>query len=246
LNSGLDVRDVSKAFDGIVAVNALSITFPDKRVNALVGPNGAGKTTLFNLVTGFERPDKGEITWRGIRLDQLKPAEIARRGVGRLFQDLRLFKKLTVSENLALAASNGSTTVTGSFLNRRENEYTASEEKWLARFELLDKRSLRAEALSYGQQKLLALARVLISDRSAVLLDEPISGLSTKMVDITLGVISELVDAGKTVVMIEHTLDIVSNMTSWTYFLASGRLVAEGPTATVLKDPSVRRIYLSV
>jgi branched-chain amino acid transport system permease protein len=248
-SNALQVVNVTKAFDGLIAVRGLSLDVPSQVVTSIVGANGAGKTTLFNMISGFEKPTKGSIYFNGLRIDGTRPDAIARLGVGRLFQDVRVFNKLTVLENMLVALSDFSETPFRLLFRwrkarRYERAAVTAAERWLEQLGLLDRLSARAEALSYGQQKLLALARLLAADFNVLLLDEPTSGVSSAMVDRILDLIRNVVSQGKTVLIIEHDMKVVKEISNWIHFLSDGQVMSSGSPEVVLNDPTVRRTYL--
>lgn len=247
----LELCDLTKTFGGVVAVQDVSLTVSDGKITSLIGPNGAGKTTLFNLISGFLKPDKGEISYNGRRIDGLSPWEIARRGIGRLFQDVRVFDKLSVLENVVLAQSNpGENPIRALFqrqkTRRGEKENIKAAEGWLEFVGLSDKQNTLAENLSYGQQKLLAIARLLAGKFDFFLLDEPTAGVNPAMVKPILGLIRRLSSEGKTVMVIEHNMTVVLEISDWVYFLDGGQVVSFGLPDDVLGDVTVRKAYLGL
>jgi ABC-type branched-subunit amino acid transport system ATPase component len=250
-NSVLQVVNVSKAFDGLAAVRGLSLDVPSQGVTSLIGANGAGKTTLFNLISGFEKPDGGAIYFNGLRIDGTRPDAVARLGIGRLFQDVRVFNKLTVLENVLVALSGFPEmpfrpTFRWGEARRHERAAVEAAERCLEQLGLSDRLSARAEALSYGQQKLLALGRLIAADFEFLLLDEPTSGVSSAMVERILGLIRNMAAQGRTVLIIEHGMKVVKEISDWVHFLSGGQVMCSGPPALVLNDPVVRRTYLLV
>lgn len=248
----LECRDLTKTFGGVRAVDGVDASFEAGKVTALVGPNGAGKTTLFHLISGALKPDGGEVLLRGAPIGGKAPWEIANLGIGRLFQDVRVFPKLTVLENLLVARRDqmGEKVLPALFSQRRvaqEEERHASEaRRWLDLVSLTDHEASPAEALSYGQQKLLGIARLLAAGAEVFLLDEPTAGVNPKLIDRLLEVIRQLADEGKTVVVIEHNMNVVLKIADWVYFMDEGQIAAFGMPAEVLSDESVRGLYLGL
>ncbi|MBI1928137.1 ABC transporter ATP-binding protein [Candidatus Poribacteria bacterium] len=248
---GLELQNVTKRFGGLVAVNEVSLSVIPGRVTSLIGPNGAGKTTLFNLISGFLRPDAGAITLDEQRLDTHTPWQIAQMGVGRLWQDVRVFDRLSILENVLLAQHSSGENPLWALLRRPavrkiEEVHIAAAEKWLNFVGLQEYRNTLAENLSYGQQKLLAMARLLAGDSRVLLLDEPTAGVNPVMVKPILGLIRQLAVEGRTVVVIEHNMTVVLEVSDWVYFLDDGQLVAFGRPDDVLGDRSVREAYLGI
>jgi len=248
----LELRKVTKKFGGLVAVNEASIAFSKGRITGLIGPNGAGKTTIFNLISGFLKPDSGSILLDGKRIDGLPPWEIAALGVGRLFQDVRVFGKLTALENVLLAKNPqpGENPLLSLFRRRKvmkaERDNLEGARRWLEFVGLWEQRGALAENLSYGQQKLLTIARLLNGGFEVLLLDEPTAGVHPKMVKSVLDVIRRLTDEGKTVVVTEHNMGVITEICDWVYFLNEGKVLSFGLPHEVLGDPDVRRTYIGL
>ena len=248
----LECRNLVKTFGGVRAIDDLSVTFEAGRITALIGPNGAGKTTLFHLITGALRPDAGEILYRERRIDHLPPWRIAQLGIGRLFQDVRVFNKLTVLENVLVAFRGQSgenplnSLLRRSAINRQERANVEEARRRLDFVGLGGLSAARGEDLSHGQQKLLALARLLAADADVFLLDEPTSGVNPEMVDTLLDLIRRLAGEGKTVVVIEHNMDVVMEIANWVYFMDEGEIVAFGLPDEILGDREVRAAYLGL
>jgi len=227
----LEVRGVSKRFGGVTAVQNCSLAVEPGKIVALVGPNGSGKTTLFNLITGVERLDEGEIYFTGDRIDHLPPHKIARRGIGRTFQLIRVFPELTALENLLVVA-------------RQDWEPAYRRALELLTFVKLDQlRGEFAGNLSYGQQRLLEFARVLMIDPDLVLLDEPAAGINRSLLNDLLNAIRDLRAGGKTVLIVEHDMKVVMDLSEKIFVLDHGEKLTEGTPETVLKDERVLEAY---
>jgi ABC-type branched-subunit amino acid transport system ATPase component len=227
----LEVRGVSKRFGGVTAVQNCSLAVEPGKIVALVGPNGSGKTTLFNLITGVERLDEGEIYFKGDRIDHLPPHKIARRGIGRTFQLIRVFPELTALENLLVVA-------------RQDWEPAYRRALELLTFVKLDQlRGEFAGNLSYGQQRLLEFARVLMIDPDLVLLDEPAAGINRSLLNDLLNAIRDLRAGGKTVLIVEHDMKVVMDLSEKIFVLDHGEKLTEGTPETVLKDERVLEAY---
>jgi branched-chain amino acid transport system permease protein len=250
--SVLELTNVSKSFGGVPIVADVSIGFGRGRVTALLGPNGAGKTTVFNLISGVLRPDAGTICYGGLRIDGLAPWKIARLGVGRMFQDVRLFGRMTVRENIlaAFKGQRGEHALAAVFTPRNVRKRDAALCERAAR--LLDFVGLSgrgeelSESLSYGQQKLVAIARLMAMDADLLLLDEPTAGVSPRMVGEIAGVIRRLAAEGKTIVIIEHNMNVILEIADWLYFMSEGGVASFGLPDDVLGDAEVRRLYVGV
>jgi len=248
----LECIEVAKSFGGVRAVDSVSLTFEPGKVTCLIGPNGAGKTTLFHLISGALRPDSGEIWYKKRRLDGLPPFRVAQLGVGRLFQDVRVFHKLTVLDNVRVAFRHQKgenplwALVRRPYVSRQERSITREAKYWLEFVGLSGQEQMQAEDLSYGQQKLLALARLMASGADVLLLDEPTAGVNPEMVRLLLDLIRRLSEEGKTVVVIEHNMNVVMEVADWVFFMDNGQIVAFGLPDEVLGDRTVRAAYLGL
>ncbi|HEY3437298.1 MAG TPA: ABC transporter ATP-binding protein [Actinotalea sp.] len=241
--------DVTRRFGGMTAVDVGHLEVQRGAITALIGPNGAGKTTLFNLLTGFDQPNSGTWSFEGRSLGGVAAARVARAGMVRTFQLTKALSRMTVIENMLL----GGSAQPGEQLWRalvpglwrsREDELVIKAEELLERFSLLDKREDFAGSLSGGQRKLLEMARALMSDPTMVMLDEPMAGVNPALTQSLLGHIQALRDDGTTVLFVEHDMHMVRHISDWVAVMAEGRLVAEGPPATVMADPAVIDAYL--
>lgn len=248
----LEVRDLKKSFGGIVAAKGLSLSLQPNRITGLVGPNGAGKTTFFNMVGGFIRPDLGEVLFESQVISGKRPHEIARLGIGRSFQDVRAFSRLSVLDNVlsAIPDQPGENAAEGLFRPfkvaavTRANRERAREHLSFVKLSHLEHRL--AENLSYGQQKRLVLARLLAMGARLLLLDEPASGLDPSALADMMEVIRATVTLGKTICLIEHNLDVVEALSDWLVFMDQGALIAEGPPHEVLDRSDLADLYFGV
>ena len=248
----LELKNVTKAFGGVRALDGMSLGFERGRITGLIGPNGAGKTTLFNLISGFLSPDRGEINYAGKSLKGLAPWAIARAGIGRLFQDVRVFGRMTALDNImaSFAGQKGESALLSIIARRmvfRQEERFAERARALLDFVgLAESATSLADDLSYGQQKLLAIARLLAADAEVLLLDEPTAGVNPHRVKALLDVVRHLAREGKTVVIIEHNLSVVIEVADWVYFMDEGRVASFGMPGEVLADPEVRAAYIGL
>jgi ABC-type branched-subunit amino acid transport system ATPase component len=250
--SVLELRKLTRSFGGVCAVDHIDMGFEQGNITGLIGPNGAGKTTIFNLISGFLDTDEGAAYCKGRKITGLKPWQIARLGLGRLFQDVRLFSRLSVLDNVMAAFQNqlGEDPLVSLFARwsvmRQEKSQCSRALELLDFVGLARKANDRAEDLSYGQQKLLSLARLLAADADVLLLDEPTAGVNPLMVSALLDLIRKLAQSGKTVVFIEHNMNVVIEIANWVYFLHEGQVDAFGTPQEVLGDDEVRRTYIGV
>jgi branched-chain amino acid transport system permease protein len=240
---------LQKRFGGIVAVQSLDIALFAGRITGLVGPNGAGKTTAFNLLTGFLRADAGAILYKGQTLGNLKPHERVRAGIARSFQDLRLFTGMSVLENVLVALPNQSGDHLGAlFLRpravRREDDANTARAFEILEFIGLGDRAMDlADDLSYAEEKLLVVARLLATGAEVLLFDEPLSGLDGAAMDKIIGLLRQLAQANKAICIIEHNLDAIRNACDHLVYLDEGRALAEGDPQALMQDPELVQRY---
>ena len=238
----LETTGMSKTFGGLKAVDQVSFALREGIVTTLVGPNGAGKTTLFNLITGHLDPDAGTVTWLGKSIKGMAHWRIAQAGIGRTFQDLKLFDQMTVLENALTVTERGAwlwqSGGKAGLAARRERAESA-----LAAVGLADRRHARAIDLAYAERKFLSVARILASGARLWLLDEPASGLDPGSYERFVRLVRDQLAHGITICIIEHNLDIVKGISDRIAFLDQGRLLAEGDPQSILSDPALAAIY---
>ena len=250
MKPALNIKSVNKKFDGTVALDDFSLEIPQNSITGIIGPNGAGKTTLFNVITGFLPLDSGKIIYNGKNLSRMPSYKIARRGIVRTFQQLRLINRMTVQDNILLSFQNqAGESLKNTFLlpgrvreQERRNQKKAKE--LLAFMGIEDKADDLVEDLSYGQQKMVSLACCLASGANLLLLDEPVAGINPETIEKILTVIKKLPEEGKTVVMIEHNIDAVMQVCDQVVFMNEGEKIAEGDPESVRHDPAVIDAYL--
>jgi ABC-type branched-subunit amino acid transport system ATPase component len=248
----LRIRKVSKAFGGIKALSNCNFTVKDRSIVGLIGPNGAGKTTLFNVVNGFYRADSGRIYFGKERIDRKDSYEIARVGIGRTFQILRIFRNMTTMDNLltAMKEQEGerffpSLLRTRGYRDQERKNLDMCEE--LLRFvDLTHRRDVEAGNLSYGQQKLLEIARVLALDARLLMLDEPMAGINPTMRRKLIKVIYDLRDQGKSFLIIEHDIKTIMEICDRIVVLDFGKVIADGPPEEIKENEAVINAYLGV
>ena len=238
-----------KTFGGIRAVDIDHLEIERGTITAIIGPNGAGKTTLFNLLTGFDRPDRGSWRLDGRSLGGQPPHRIARLGMVRTFQLTKSLSRLTVLENMAVAAQ----TQRGERLERallrwlwqpEEGRVRERAEALLERFGLAHMVDEQAGTLSGGQRKLLEMARALMADPTLVMLDEPTAGVNPALTESLLEHMRELNAEGVTIVFVEHNMDVVMDISDWVVVMAQGRILTEGPPQEVVANEEVIDAYL--
>lgn len=241
---GLRTTALTKSYGGVTAVDRASVEFHDGRINALIGPNGSGKTTFFNCVTGMIRPDHGVVSYRGADITRRAPHRIARAGIGRSFQLCRIFERMTVLDNV-LAALPSEGFAHQVRLARRGQEVERA--RYLLRRVGIDHLE-RAEArdLSYGQQKLLELAGVLMAEPRTVMLDEPAGGVNPALIERIADLVRSLNREGTTFIIVEHNMDLVMNLSDHIVVFDRGRPIAAGTPDEVRDDHNVLEAYLGV
>lgn len=245
----MEGRNLRKQFGGITAIDDFSIELKRGVITGLLGPNGAGKTTAFNLLTGFLKPTAGEITLRGKSIGSAKPHELVGAGVARSFQDLRLFTKMTVIENVIVALPDQTGDhVLPLYLRpgrvKAEERANAARAMEILRFVELDgKAHETAEDLSYAEEKLLVVARLLATGAEVLLFDEPMSGLDKNTLQEVFPVIRRLAENGKTICIIEHNLDVIKELCDVVWFLDEGHAMATGTPDELMNDPELAQRY---
>jgi branched-chain amino acid transport system permease protein len=245
----LRAEGVSKRFGGIVAAKNIDLELRRGTITALVGPNGAGKTTAFNLLTGTVAPDTGSVTLNGAELVGMRPDLIVRAGLVRTFQDVRLLSRLTCLENVMLAVPGqpgerlDRLFVPGRAISRADHDVAAQAMQWLDFVGMADQAATPADALSYGQSKLVSLARALATKADVLLLDEPASGVDATWVETMLSMVAAVRDQGRTVCLVEHNLDVVRELSDHTYFMELGEITASGTLAELTGSARLAEAY---
>ncbi len=244
------IHKLDKSFGGLHAVDDVSFDVPEGNIKAVIGPNGAGKTTLFNMIAGTFAPDNGHVTYKDTVLTGLKPYQIATLGILRTFQNLKLSSHMSVLDNVLLGRH---TAGTAGFLSgmlalkkSRREELEAREKvieilEWLGILELKDR---EVGNLSFGKQRSVELARLLAADPAILLLDEPAAGLNMHETDQLAELIVKIRDQGRTILLVEHDMSLVMDISDEIVVLNFGKKIAEGSPASIQKNKEVIKIYL--
>ncbi len=245
----LRLEGVTRRFGGLVAVDNVSLNLAQGELAGLIGPNGAGKTTLFNCITGFTPPTEGLIYFKDDPIGGLKPSAVARKGIGRTFQNLRVMPNMTVFDNVSIGAigllgHSLSRTIFG--FGRDPVDDRISEITWaiLQKANLTEQADQLAANLSYGKRKYLEIARALASDPTLLILDEPAAGLNEQETGQLAEFIAKLHEDGLTILLVEHDMTLVMNICKRVIVLALGKKIADGTPAVIRKDQLVLEAYL--
>ena len=253
VDSILQVKEVSKRFGGLAALTGVSVEVARGKITALIGPNGSGKTTLFNVICGLLPSDDGAVVFDGAPITGLAPHAIVSRGLGRTFQQARLFPSLTILENLQVAQhSRGAVGIAGVLAGvrreRQERERTRRRAEELlgelGEGQLYPRRHDYPQHLSLGQQRIVEVARVLAADPTCILADEPTGGLNPVWVESLVAIVEKIRAWGKTVMLIEHKMSVVMSLADHVVALNFGEKIAEGPPSDVRRDRAVIDAYL--
>jgi ABC-type branched-chain amino acid transport systems, ATPase component len=249
----LSVHQLQMRFGGLLAVDGVNFQVKDKEVFAIIGPNGAGKTTVFNCISGFYKPTKGRIMYEGADIAGQTSHKLARKGIVRTFQNVRLFRNMTVVENLLVAQhAQLNTNLLSGLINTKK--YRASEQAalsraafWLNKVRLRDVANREAGNLSYGQQRRLEIARCMITHPKLLLLDEPAAGLNPQETVALDALIRDLRETcGVTVLLIEHDMRLVMDVSDRILVMEYGQPIAEGTPEEIKNNPRVIQAYLGV
>ena len=243
--STIAVKNMVKRFEGVCALDGLSLEIAEGVVVGIVGPNGSGKSTLVNVLSGMVRPDDGVFYLGGEVAHVRKPHQVHGCGITRTFQEVRVFEQMTVLDNVLVVLTRRS--VLASLFRRQEVHSGADVRLALEMVGLWEKRDEPASALSYGQRKLLEIARVLVMrDMQVYLFDEPFAGLFPSMVKTVVGVMQDLRQQGKSVVLIEHNMDLIRQLSDTVVVIHEGKVFAQGAPEEVLARQEVGEVYLGI
>lgn len=248
--SFFEVKNISRAFSGLKAVDDVSFLVKEKSIKAVIGPNGAGKTTLFNLISGSLVPDTGQVFLNGTGIHSMPPYEIARHGISRTFQNIKLFSNMSVLENVMIGRHIQSNTgfVEGMFRSprarREEKEIRERAMHYLDVAGISDMADHEATGLPFGVQRIVEIARALATEPVLLLLDEPAAGLNMHETDDIAAMITKIREDGVTVLVIEHDMSLIMNISDEIVVLSSGKKIAEGIPEDIQKNEEVIRVYL--
>ncbi len=246
----LNIRNTHKHFNGIQALQDFSCTVRKDEILGLIGPNGAGKSTLFNVLTGFISPDSGTAEYNGTDLYREPPDKISLLGISRTFQDLRLIRQISVLDNVLLSFKDQpgekirSLFIGNKAVLKTERENTEKAIELLKYAGIDDKANDPAGTLSYGQQKLLSIICCLAADPEVLLLDEPVAGINPAMIEKIISIIRELPSKGKSVIVIEHNMDVIMKLCHRVIFMDSGEKIAQGTPEEVRNNEKVIEAYI--
>lgn len=245
----LVAKEVNRSFGGLIAVDVEYLEIQRGAITALIGPNGAGKTTFFNLLTGFDEPNKGHVELNGKSIDGVASHKLAAQGMVRTFQLTKALSRMTVLQNMMLGAKdqrgeNLFKALATPLWRGREKEVEEQARALLDRFNLTHMTDQFAGTLSGGQRKLVEMARALMTEPEMVMLDEPMAGVNPALTQSLLGHVKQLRSEGRTVIFVEHDMDVVQDISDWVVVMAEGRIIAEGPPASISENAQVVDAYL--
>ncbi len=246
----LELNQISRSFGGLQALNDVTLSVPTNQIVGLIGPNGAGKTTLINNISGLDHPSSGTIRFNGRDIQNLAPHEIARRGIARTYQNIRLFGEMTAFENLLIGQHyRGRALIWDSLIfstryKNEERDFREKAERLLKRFQLEAVTNNRAGSLPYGDQRRLEMARALATQPMLILLDEPAAGMNPVETRLLGDKILELKAEGITVLVIEHDMSLIHHVCDSIYVLNFGQIIAHGTPEEIKQNPDVIEAYL--
>lgn len=238
----LETKNLVKSFGGVQAVDRLSLKFEEGKITGVVGPNGSGKTTLVNTLSGLLPIDGGTVIISGNIFHRIEPSAIAFYGLTRTFQEVRLFNQMTVLDNILVVLTERA--VAGALFEKHTAHHLKQAQEVLQIVGLWEKKLQLAVNLSYGQRKLLEIARALAMKAEVFLFDEPFAGLFPEMIKLVSGIMLNLKKQGKTLVLIEHNMNLIRELCDYLYVMDSGQLLAEGEPKKVLEQKNVIEAYL--
>ena len=238
----IQTKNLIKKFDGVHAVDNLSLAIDKNRITGIVGPNGSGKTTLINTLSGVLEIDRGMVIVRGHKLTKIEPHAVPQLGLTRTFQDIHLFNQMSVLDNILVVLTERP--VFSALFEKHGDKHLQQAEEILKKVNIWEKRDVNAENLSYGQRKLLEIGRALAMNVQIYLLDEPFAGLFKEMRKVVSEIILDLKKQGRTIILIEHDMDLIRDLCDYVFVMDFGQLLAEGKPDEVLAKEEVIEAYL--
>jgi len=239
----LEIKNIYKSFGGVKAVDGCDFEVKENKITALIGPNGAGKTTLFDIISGLLPADKGEIYLDGKNIIKMRPDQIANLGVSRTFQQVRLFKNLTILDHLLMAQDNHDLKILPNLFKKNKIDKEHYQE-YIKEFGLKKSLATKVSDLSYGQRKLLSMAVAFLKMHKILLLDEPVAGVNKVLQKEIESTLMRFKEEKKTILVIEHDMEFVKRLADWIIVLDQGKVLAQGKPDKVLRDPKVLEAYL--
>lgn len=246
----LKIKEIYKNFEGLKALINVNIKIERREIRGIIGPNGSGKTTLFNIISGIYLPTRGEIYINEKNIVGLRPDVINKRGIARTFQNIKIFPKMTILENIMVAAGSKqpasffSTILQTNKINKWENEIIKEAETILTSLKLWDYRNNLAGSLPYGKQRILEIARAWSTDPTILLLDEPGAGMNRQEKKELISVVNKLNNKGITIILVEHDMKLIMELTQKISVFDSGELIAEGTPQEISNNQKVIEAYL--
>jgi len=239
----LEIKKIKKSFGGVNALNGCDFVIRENEITALIGPNGAGKTTLFDIISGLIKSDSGQVFLAGRKITNLRPEEIANAGVSRTFQQVRLFKNLTIFDHLLMAQDNSDIKMLANLVNG--SHYDREKYKgYIEEFGIAKKLETKVSDLSYGQRKLLSMAIAFLKMHKVLLLDEPVAGVNKVIQKRIENILLKFKEAKKTILVIEHDMEFVRKLADRVIVMDQGQVIADGKPDEVLRMPQVLEAYL--
>jgi len=242
----LKIKSLKKYFGGVKAVDGCSFEVKKNTITALIGPNGAGKSTVFNLISGILKEDSGQIIFKDHNITKLSPEKVSNAGISRMFQEVRLFDNLTVKDNLFLALNSDDTKFWQNFLglNHLDKRNEEAIKQILKKVDMFEFSGHLARDLSYGQKKLVGLARTILNPHQLLILDEPVAGINPRLRKVIADILSELKAAGETILLIEHDMNFTLSIADQIVVMDSGKVIAHGLPDEIKNDKKVLSAYL--
>jgi len=242
----LKIKNLKKHFGGVKAVDDASFEIKDNHITGLIGPNGAGKSTIFNIISGFEKADSGNVYFGKKDITSLSPEKIAQEGISRVFQKSRLFDNLTVFENLQVAIDEENTKFFKTLFSKNEipKKYKERIEEILKLFEIEHIKNHKCSYLSFGQKRLVEFGRAVIRSHRLLILDEPVAGVSPQLRNKIMDILKKLKKNGETILLIEHDMIFTFNICDKIFVLEKGKIIASGTPTQIKNNKKVLEAYL--